>query len=138
MDEFPRSIGKDHRFEVIDGFIDILVPSTLVSAAGAISGLPNVAPRTCVRLWELCNSTNEGDKAEARRLRNVVALADGVAIGIGIAGMKQILHRKFGYGKNPRRPLLPMEEARADVVLNDLYIRALMEEEPAVQNEPGR
>lgn len=32
------------RFEVIDGLIDILLPSVAVGSAGAISGLPNFAP----------------------------------------------------------------------------------------------
>ncbi|KAK3633350.1 hypothetical protein LTR56_013333 [Elasticomyces elasticus] len=131
----PRSTGSDQRFEVIDGFIDILLPSVAVGAAGAISGLPNFAPHICVRLWELCQSSDDGDRREARRLQGVVALADGVAASVGIAGMKQILHRRFGYSKLPRRPLLPMGEAEADALLASPYIEALVKEERQVQSQ---
>ncbi|KAK5678315.1 hypothetical protein LTS10_009487 [Elasticomyces elasticus] len=131
----PRSTGSDQRFEVIDGFIDILLPSIEVGAAGAISGLPNFAPHICVRLWELCQSSVDGDRREARRLQGVVALADGIAASVGIAGMKQILHRRFGYSKLPRRPLLPMGDAEADALLASSYIEALVKEESQVQSQ---
>ncbi|KAK4891589.1 hypothetical protein LTR27_009758 [Elasticomyces elasticus] len=131
----PRSTGSDQRFEVIDGFIDILLPSIAVGAAGAISGLPNFAPHICVRLWELCQSADDVDGREARRLQGVVALADSIAASVGIAGMKQILHRRFGYSKLPRRPLLPMGEAEADALLASPYINALVKEESQVQSQ---
>lgn len=46
---YPRkwSVGGDggcDYFQVIDGYIDILMPSIASGAAGAISGLPNFAP----------------------------------------------------------------------------------------------
>lgn len=84
MEQYPRN-DKSQRFEVIDGFIDILLPSVAIGAAGAISGLPNFAPRTCVRLWELCNSPPGSFKQEeAQRLQGLLALADGVAAGVGV------------------------------------------------------
>jgi len=46
--------------------------------------------------------------------------------------MKQILHRKFGYGKLPRRPLMPMSENAADVVLANRYLMRVFEEEEAI------
>lgn len=43
---FPRSSATP--FRAIDGFIDFLLPSISVGSAGAISGLPNIAPvRAC-------------------------------------------------------------------------------------------
>lgn len=81
---YPRK-DPDQRFEVIDGFIDILLPSISVGAAGAISGLPNFAPRTCVRLWELCCSSDPADVDKARQLQGMVSLADGVAAGVGVS-----------------------------------------------------
>lgn len=46
---YPRkwAVGEDSAwdfFQVIDGYIDILMPSIASGAAGAISGLPNFAP----------------------------------------------------------------------------------------------
>lgn len=43
MKKYPRKLAGE-RFEVIDGLIDILLPSVAVGSAGAISGLPNFAP----------------------------------------------------------------------------------------------
>jgi 4-hydroxy-2-oxoglutarate aldolase len=43
--------------------------------------------------------------------------------------MKQILHRKFGCGKNPRRPLLPMSEEKAEALMGNEWIVRLMGEE---------
>lgn len=40
--QYPRSSATP--FRAIDGFIDFLLPSISVGAAGAISGLPNIAP----------------------------------------------------------------------------------------------
>lgn len=81
---YPRSYGP-YPFEVIDGFIDFLLPSVSSGAAGAISGLPNVAPRVCVRLWEMCQ--NLGDLKsykEAQELQNLVSLADGIQLKVGV------------------------------------------------------
>jgi len=43
MAQYPRKL-PGQKFEVIDGLIDILLPSVFVGSAGAISGLPNFAP----------------------------------------------------------------------------------------------
>ena len=78
MTKFPRKLSGE-RFEVIDGLIDILLPSVFVGSAGAISGLPNFAPvrsleslaskinrltklqKIRVRLWELCQAPTNVD-----------------------------------------------------------------------------
>ncbi|KAL3479626.1 hypothetical protein BJX99DRAFT_255351 [Aspergillus californicus] len=121
--EHPRRF--DFPFRAIDGFIDFLLPSVSVGAAGAISGLPNIAPKACVKLWELCESREK--HSEAQRLQNVISLADGVALKIGISGMKKILSRRFGYGENPRLPLPPMSDAAVERVLENPYWKALIE-----------
>ncbi|KAL4935245.1 hypothetical protein BDV06DRAFT_229007 [Aspergillus oleicola] len=122
--EYPRKF--DFPFRAIDGFIDFLLPSISVGAAGAISGLPNIAPKSCVKLWELCQ---EGKQAEAQKLQNVISLADGIALKIGIAGMKKILTRRFGYGERPRLPLVPMTDAAVEKVLENPHWKALLEKE---------
>lgn len=95
---FPRSSAFP--FRAIDGFIDFLLPSISVGSAGAISGLPNIAPvsifidsdevenkltsqKSCVKLWALCQDS-ESSK-EAAELQNLIALADGVALKIGVS-----------------------------------------------------
>ncbi|KAJ4420406.1 hypothetical protein N0V82_004395 [Gnomoniopsis sp. IMI 355080] len=88
--QYPRCY-PDQDFRVIDGFIDILMPSVACGAAGAISGLPNIAPKVCVRLWKLAScgcGPGSAEYQEAQRLQSMIALADGVLQGIGIAGLK--------------------------------------------------
>ncbi|KAL4954526.1 hypothetical protein BDW69DRAFT_183421 [Aspergillus filifer] len=122
--QYPRKV--DFPFRAIDGFIDFLLPSISVGAAGAISGLPNIAPKSCVKLWELCQ---EGKQEEAQKLQNIISLADGIALKIGIAGMKKILNRHFGYGERPRLPLLPMTNAAVEQVFRNQHWNALLEKE---------
>lgn len=46
------------------------------------------------------------------------------------AGMKMLLHKQFGYGRLPRRPLLPSsEESAAAWFKNPLLLDILKEEE---------
>ncbi|KAJ5724996.1 uncharacterized protein N7483_006353 [Penicillium malachiteum] len=118
---YPRSCTSP--FRAINGFIDFLLPSISVGSSGAISGLPNIAPKSCVRLWDLSQSSTTAK--EAAELQHMIALADGVALKIGIAGMKLLLHRKYGYSEKPRLPLLPMEETAADV-LNSPFLTELL------------
>jgi dihydrodipicolinate synthase/N-acetylneuraminate lyase len=103
MTRYPRKVSAE-RFEVIDGLIDILFPSVSVGSAGAISGLPNLAPvrflesltardnrltglqKICVRLWELCLASVDVDAIqEAKRLQGLIALADSVLISVGVS-----------------------------------------------------
>ncbi|KAF8848018.1 putative dihydrodipicolinate synthase [Acephala macrosclerotiorum] len=128
--KYPRKTATAP-FLVIDGFIDFLLPSMASGASGAITGLANFAPRTCVKLWELCLAVPES-YAEAQKVQNLIANADGVAIKIGIAGMKMLLKNMFGYGKNPRRPLLPMSSMKGDLVLAKPVIKELIAFEKAL------
>ncbi|CAK7237459.1 hypothetical protein SBRCBS47491_009982 [Sporothrix bragantina] len=133
--KYPRiSVdGQVQPFQVIDGYIDILLPSMASGAAGAISGLPNVAPHVCMKLWKLASSGSapgSADYLEAQRLQRLVALADGVAARIGIAGLKMLVYRCRGYGGAlPRRPLVPMETAEGDAVMANEHIQRVVEEE---------
>lgn len=99
-----------------------------------------------MKLWNLCQTLDTAEqRREAQELQNTIALADGLALKIGvcplrncsprpfadlndqISGMKKLLNRRFGYGALPRRPLLPMSDAKADDVFSDLYLTRLLE-----------
>ncbi|KPI43563.1 putative 4-hydroxy-2-oxoglutarate aldolase, mitochondrial [Cyphellophora attinorum] len=119
-------------FSAIDGFIDILLPSVSVGAVGAISGLPNIAPRVCVKLWNLCEESkmSSGKREEARRLQDVINAADYVVKPVGVSGMKYLLSKQFGYGASPRRPLLPYDvpsAQRAERLLKDPGLAKVLE-----------
>ncbi|TVY22568.1 putative 4-hydroxy-2-oxoglutarate aldolase, mitochondrial [Lachnellula hyalina] len=124
--QYPRKV-ETAPFLVIDGFIDFLLPSMASGSSGAITGLANFAPRTCVKLWELCQAApGTGSYVEAQKVQNLIANADGVAIKIGIAGMKMLLNRLFGYENKPRRPLMPMSVEKGDAVMAHKLVRELI------------
>ncbi|KAK6086311.1 dihydrodipicolinate synthetase family protein [Seiridium cupressi] len=129
MEKYPRKDPKG-MFRIIDGYIDILLPSISSGAAGAISGLPNLVPRTSVRLWELSNyPSGTPEYREAQKLQNELALVDGFMQKIGFAGMKMLLHKQFGYSPLPRRPLLPSSpESAASWFTNPLLLGVLEKE----------
>lgn len=137
--QYPRRYHKTAEgregvpyFSAIDGFIDILLPSVSVGAVGAISGLPNVAPRVCVKLWNLCKESHVSSdrREEARRLQNIVNAADYVVKPVGVSGMKYLLSKQYGYGASPRKPLLPYDEPstrRAEQLLVDPSLMNILE-----------
>ncbi|XXH00256.1 GTP-binding protein [Hypoxylon texense] len=128
-EKYPRR-NPESDFKIIDGYIDILLPSIASGAAGAISGLPNLVPRTCAKLWELSNSaTGTPEYKEAQQLQNRIALADGFMQKIGFSGMKMLLHKKFGYSPLPRRPLLPSRQDLGDEWIKNPLLVDLLEEE---------
>ncbi|KAH8895534.1 putative dihydrodipicolinate synthase [Thozetella sp. PMI_491] len=134
---YPRK-NPEQEFQIIDGFIDILVPSMASGAAGAISGLPNIVPRLCVKMWNLADlgtGPNSPEYKEAQRIQNVTALADGLAQGIGIPGLKMLVSQRFGYGANPRRPLLAMKNEEGVALMKNKYIAQLLEEEAVLETQ---
>lgn len=68
----------------------------------------------------------------AQALQNIVSNADGVALKIGIPGIKLMLNRLFGYSPLPRRPLLPMDESKGDEIMKAESIRSLLEFEESL------
>ncbi|KAL4863952.1 hypothetical protein BDV12DRAFT_201595 [Aspergillus spectabilis] len=127
--QFPRRF--EFPFRAIDGFIDFFVAVYLGRRCRCDQWTAEYCPESCVKLWELCQS--EDKQAEAQKLQNVISLADGIALKIGISGMKKILNRRFGYGERPRLPLLPMSDVALEKVLENAlenaYWKDLLETE---------
>ncbi|KAK2777488.1 dihydrodipicolinate synthetase [Colletotrichum kahawae] len=124
--KYPRRTD-DLEFTAIDGFIDFILPSVAVGAGGAISGLPNFAPKACVKLWDLCQSHDTAK--EALELQQLISLADRVQLKMGIHGMKKLLNRQFGHGYSAvsRRPLPTMSDELADSMFADPYLQKLLQ-----------
>ncbi|GAA5910761.1 dihydrodipicolinate synthase family protein [Sporobolomyces salmoneus] len=110
------SVGKLTRlttlrpdFAVLGGFVDFLGPSLLASAAGGITGTANIAPKTCLKLYNLTKSGlsgNSSDLSEAIKLQSIVSHADWALQKVGISGTKYALEQLKGYGGIPRKPIL--------------------------------
>ncbi|KAK7469972.1 hypothetical protein VKT23_001409 [Stygiomarasmius scandens] len=128
-ESYPRT-DTSAPFIVLDGFVDILYPSVTAGGAGAITGVANFAPRTCMRLWELCQA--EPSKAvmtEAQDLQALVARADWATAKRNVSGMKYLLNKLFGYGSLPRGPLLPLSESAGAEMMREPAVVDILEME---------
>jgi len=130
------------RFLVLGGFTDFVTPSIFADAHGAITGLANVAPYACVRLFELSMklkakaSSSSSDKdsdinllRETLNLQGIIAQADRVLAVGSINGTKYVVKKIHGYGGAPRLPLPPITEKKGDELWNNEWVKALLEEE---------
>ena len=91
-------------FFCFGGSCDFTLQTAVGGGSGVIGGLANVAPKACVRLWQLLERDGF-DMAEARRVQAVVARGDWAAIQGGVVATKSALESHFGYGGFARRPL---------------------------------
>lgn len=84
------------------GSADFMTQTLIVNGSGTVTGLGNIAPKTCVKLFDLCA---EGKFAEAWQLQVLVARGDWAVISGGIPGTKYALQQFFSYGGGARKPL---------------------------------
>lgn len=91
-------------FMCMAGSADFIVPSLVVGGSGVICGLGNIAPKACVKIFELFTI---GKMKEAAQLQAIVARGDWVAIVSGARGTKSALETYYGYGGVTRKPLPP-------------------------------
>lgn len=95
-------------FLSMGGSADFVLQTLVVGGHGIIGGLGNVAPRACVNVMQL---QNDGKGLEARKLQQIVAKGDWVAIRGGFVAVKVALEQFYGYGGLPRRPCaLPVKK----------------------------
>jgi L-threo-3-deoxy-hexylosonate aldolase len=78
-------------------------------------------------------SSEQGSDAdllsETLRLQGLIAQADRVFAVGSINGTKYTLQKIHGYGGAPRRPLPPITEKKGEELLNNEWVKALLEEE---------
>ncbi|TFK55120.1 dihydrodipicolinate synthetase [Heliocybe sulcata] len=105
-------------FLVLGGFIDFLIPAAYANGHGAITGLANVAPYACTRLFQLAEKSKSDSSVlpEAQRLQGIIARADYTIAKYSIAGTKYLLEKLYGYGGVPRKPLLGMLEEKKEEI----------------------
>ena len=94
------------------GSADFTLQTLVAGGSGIITGLGNIVPRACVKVYDLYA---QGKVAEAQKLQAVVARGDWGVIAGGVAGTKSALMAHYGYGGFARRPLgrpTPEEDQR--------------------------
>lgn len=125
-----KAAGDD--FLCFSGSADFTLPALAAGGAGVIGGLGNVAPRACVRVFDVAEK--EGVlSAEAVRLQEVVARGDWVAIQTGVVGVKVGLNAYASYGGFSRRPLPRPDAAKTKTIVDGL--KELMELENSLPDK---
>ncbi|KAI1356196.1 mitochondrial putative 4-hydroxy-2-oxoglutarate aldolase [Xylaria sp. FL0043] len=89
-------------FIVLAGSADFTIQSLIAGGHGILAGLANIAPRACIRTFELYK---EGKMAEAQKMQEIVSRGDWTAIRGGVVGVKSGLQSWMGYGGFSRSPL---------------------------------
>lgn len=111
--------AKKSGFLCMGGSADFTTQALIGGGSGIIGGLGNIAPKACVRIFELYK---EGKLEEAAKLQEVVARGDWAAIRTGIVGTKAVMTEVLGYGGYCRRPVpRPSKED------SDKYVEAFAE-----------
>ncbi|QRV81983.1 dihydrodipicolinate synthetase family protein [Ceratobasidium sp. AG-Ba] len=92
--------------------------------SGAITGLANVAPKACVRVFE---SYQKGDLEQAREAQRAITKAGDIELKGGIGGTRYACEHYFGYGGESRRPFIPITEELKSKVVS--WVGPLMDKE---------
>jgi 4-hydroxy-2-oxoglutarate aldolase len=93
--------GTSPSFFTFGGSADFTLQALIVGGAGVIAGTANLAPKACIRILDLYT---QGKLQEAKKLQEIVARGDWVAIRGGFVAVKNALEAFEGYGGRPRRP----------------------------------
>ncbi|KAI9882812.1 MAG: hypothetical protein M1823_005438 [Watsoniomyces obsoletus] len=109
--------GNNEGFMCFGGSADFTLQTLLGGGAGIIAGLANVTPKACV---ELMNSWQTGKIKKAKRLQEIVARGDWVAIRRGLVGTKAVLQEVFGYGGFARKPLPRPGKEEVELVTKEM------------------
>ncbi|KAG8743191.1 hypothetical protein FRC10_000262 [Ceratobasidium sp. 414] len=95
-------------FAIFMGLAETILHGLVGSGiSGAITGLANIAPKACVRVFELYQ---KGDLEQAREAQRAVTLAGDIELKGGIHGMRYACEHYFSYGGESRRPFTPITE----------------------------
>ena len=94
--------GQGSGWMAFGGIADFTVQTAVAGGSGMIVGTANVAPKLCVKVWDLWAS---GEYEKAQELQKVLSRADWALTKSSIAGTKAAIEIEFGYGGHPRRPL---------------------------------
>ncbi|KAF8448252.1 hypothetical protein BDZ91DRAFT_752311 [Kalaharituber pfeilii] len=98
---------KGSGYMAFSGIADFIVQGLIVGGCGAIAGGANVAPKACVKVYNLFV---EGKIEEAFEAQRRLAAGDWVLTKSAIPGTKSAIQSYFGYGGYPRQPLQRLSE----------------------------
>lgn len=94
--------GANSGWMCMGGSADFTLQTLIAGGSGIITGLGNVAPKACVKVYDLYA---QGKTEEAQKIQAVVARGDWGVIAGGVSGTKSAMMGHYGYGGYSRRPL---------------------------------
>ncbi|RLB35900.1 MAG: dihydrodipicolinate synthase family protein [Deltaproteobacteria bacterium] len=101
-------------FDVLAGTINTLFIGLSLGASGGVVSLANAFPEPCCKLYE---KFMQGNVRGARELHSkLFRLNQSVSGAGGVAGVKQAMDFAGYYGGPPRLPLLPLSDAKKQLV----------------------
>lgn len=121
--------GAGSGYMAFGGMADFTVQTAVSGGSGIIAGGANVIPKTCVKVWKLCE---EGEFDEAMRLQQILSKGDWVMTKAAIPGTKSAIQSYYGYGGYPRRPLKRLSQEKVEMIREG--IREVMELEQSLPN----
>ncbi|MCC7163639.1 MAG: dihydrodipicolinate synthase family protein [Anaerolineae bacterium] len=96
-------------FSTLVGTGGALFPALSIGAKGAVPALGNIAPRECVKIYDLFQ---QGELSRARDLQlRMIRPNAAVTSRWGVAGLKAAMDELGYYGGAPRSPLLSLGES---------------------------
>ncbi|KAK5556589.1 hypothetical protein LTR46_005101 [Exophiala xenobiotica] len=104
------------------GSADFTLQTMIAGGSGVITGLGNVVPKACVKVFNLYA---EGKVEEAQKIQAIVARGDWGVIAGGITGTKAALESFYGYGGYARRPL--PKPSKEDVARYEAALKEVVE-----------
>jgi dihydrodipicolinate synthase/N-acetylneuraminate lyase len=122
-------------FAVFGGSSDWLVPGLVAKSCGAVTGLANTHPRSCVTLFDLFQN---GKLVEAQELQGLVSKAEWGMGNTGMNGTKYAVEWSGSYKEKimPRAPLMECSE-ETKVWIRDVMSELTIYESKLVLGECG-
>ncbi|MBO8182883.1 MAG: 4-hydroxy-tetrahydrodipicolinate synthase [Archaeoglobus sp.] len=124
--ELVRLVGD--RIKILAGTGDLILPSLIMGASGAIVAIANVAPEICERL---CGSFRKGDLETAKELQLKLTHLNEILVKRfnQLSTIKEALNLLGLNAGFPRLPMLPLGENERNEIRNALVSLGLLESE---------
>ena len=98
--------NTNKKFSTLIGTGSVLLPALISGATGGVLALANIAPKDCLKIYDLYK---EGNLNDAQIIQNrLLAVNKAITATYGIAGLKTAMGLLGYYGGRPRKPLQPL------------------------------